>query len=182
MLGNNVFEGELKPGKPTYNSVDLGLTTENIVLESEKEYVELIAAQYGTKMYDAVKTGEIWFCTMSLTGYSIAQLAEVLTSLTVSAGGNAGKIGGTDCYESLYDKAKLLTIKRVSCDNTVETDEDYWINFPKAYPMNDSDILTLGPSEQESFEVKFMCFRDRTAGSASLGYFGWSGQASTALA
>lgn len=181
MLGDNYFEGVLSPGKAIFDSVDLGLSVDEITIENEKDYTDIIAMQYGTKPIDKIQTGELWMVTLKLTDYSIAQLAKVLTGMTVSAGGNAAK-KGTDCYESMYDKAKLLIIKRTDCDNVVSTDEDYWLNFPKAYPLNDSDILTMSPGSQQSFEVKFICFKDRDSGSASEGNFWWSGQASTALA
>jgi len=181
MLGDNAFNGDIKPGTAEFKGTSLGLTVEDIVIENEKDFTDIYAAQHGTKPIDKILTGEIWMVTMKLTKYSIAQLAVVLSGMTVSAGGNAAKKESI-CYQSIYDLAGLLVIKRTECGNTASTDEDYWINFPRAYPVNDSDILTFGPSDQENFEVKFFVFKDRTAGSDSLGYFWWSGAGSTALA
>ena len=181
ILGNNIYEEWLKPGRLTYDGVDLGLSINDIEVRREKNNQEIMADQFGTQMIDNIETGSIWYVKVELTGYTITQLQKVLTGMTISAGGNAAKMGA-DCFKSKYDNAKTLVLKRVDCDNVASSDEDYWMTFPKAYPMNESDILTFGPNDQESFEVEFICFKDRDAGSDSEGYFWWSGQASTALA
>lgn len=180
ILGDNVYEKFLKPGRLIYNSIDLGLSIEDIEVRQERNRQEIMADQYGTQPIDHIGTGILTFVRTKLTGYSILQLQEVLKGMVVSAGGNAAKFGG-NCFVSHYDNSKLLQLKRVDCDNTASADEDYWVSFPKAYPLNESDILTFGPNDQEGFEIEFVCYKDRDAGSQSEGYFWWSGQASTAL-
>lgn len=181
ILGDNIFNGDLKPGRIIHNSIDLGLSVDEILVENEIDFTDIFAAQYGTKPIDKVKTGELWMVTVNLTKYTIAQLEAAMNGMTVSAGGSAAK-KEMNGYLSMYDNSSLLILKRTDDMNVISADEDYWINFPRAYWFNEADILTFGPSEQETFEAKFVCFRDRTSGSASLGNFWWSGQASTALA
>lgn len=174
IMGSTFFEGEVGPGQVEFDSIDLGLTIENIEIERVPIYKDIMKAQYGAAPDDRVQIGEYWTIRMQIAEINYTKMAKWNPGVTVSGAGTAAKFGD-QMYKSFRDNyAKTLKIKRTDSDGAVSTDDQYILTFPKAIPSHTSEPYTVGPEDQRVVSIEFHCLKDHTNN-----IYGYAGAASS---
>lgn len=175
-MGTMFTDGEVSPARLEYNSVDLGLTIEDMELEKVINKKEIMVAQWGTAPYDIVDVGTYWRVRATVTYTTLTVQALFNKGITVSGAGTAAKHGDVN-YKSYYDNyAATLIMKLVDSESAgvANADPKYWFTWLKAVPVHASEIQTTGPETQRGIAIEFHCFKDRV----NLAY-GYNGAASS---
>jgi hypothetical protein len=144
---------ELTPQRVTFNSIDLGGTLGNVLVEVKTSKGEIKADQYGNSVIDRRNNGMEIKVTLELAEVrDITKMSYVFPSATLATSGSDksltfyAKIGASD-----LDAAQLLNLHPIVLDDSDVTQDH---NFYKAYPSEESSI-TYGPEKQSSAKLVF---------------------------
>jgi hypothetical protein len=171
-MGDDFIEGSLGVVDITFDSVNLGKTVDEAVLEPIVDRKEIKYAQDGTQPADFVVTGQAYKVTCKIGQPTWARLKKVMYGLTV-AGHSA--LLGRDLYRSILAAySKVLILKRVDSNGNPSAVHKYWLTCWKALPLVNGAIATFGPDTQRTVTIEWLIVFDATKGHEGFGYSGSS--------
>lgn len=169
-LGSNIIEGPLGVVNLTFDSTDLGKTTDETSVEFIEDMKDIKYAQNGTQPYDQIPTGQAYKVTCKLGQPTWARLNKLMRGLTVL--GDNTKLG-RDIYRSGRSSfAKVLVLTRVDSDGNPSTNPKFKLTFWLAIPSVSGALGAFGPDTQRAVEVSFYCLYDEASGHEGFGYSG----------
>ena len=148
----------------------LGKTLGEVKVKMTQNFAEIKNDQDGAGPVDGIITGLAVEVVTPLSEATVAILAEILASATLTAlTGQAGKFSalggvGTQMYANA---APLILVRYV--DGIESTDQDDHMEFLKAYPVIDAE-LAFGPEGQRVVNVTWKCFPSQATGDVGV-YF-----------
>ena len=173
-IGNNFWEGVIGVVNITFNSIDMGKTTEDTEIEYMEDIKDILFAQDGTQPADKVRTGQAYQVSATIGQITNARLAAVMPGhFTASGVGNSAKLSRQLYRSLLTNEAAALLLKRVDSDGASSSDALYQLKFYKAAPMITGNFQ-YGADTQRNLQITWYCFYDTTNSA-----FGYSGYASS---
>jgi hypothetical protein len=123
---------------------------------------EIKTDQDGDAPVDAIFGGAKFELTVPLTRTTYTILEDMLFAEKVTSGDHEMLILKNPTGCDLYDASKQIVIKPI-CGNVVSDDPAEWTHLFHCYPVPGMD-LTIDPSTQRTFPVKFMVFVSQESG------------------
>lgn len=150
----------LGPCQVLYGGTDLGQTKGGVTFRYTEESKPINEDQKGVTNVDEIKVGaSACEVEVNLTRSSLAQLAQIIGGSSYS--GN--KLNVTNQVGvSMYDNANALVLKPI-VNNVASTNENDWLNIPKAYPKVDLEIV-FDAENQRVYKVMFKGFPNASTG------------------
>jgi len=122
-----------------------------------------------------VVTGITFSLTLTFAECRIDTLAYLFPFFTLAGTTNKKMVIEVPDNIDLYDYALPLELKTLTGRLTVDTDENYWMNFLKAVP-NPKNINAWSFTQNSLWTAEWFFYPDKTAGTTfmQLGYWGYA--------
>lgn len=151
--------GDLGPCIISWDGTPIGsIITANFRFSAT--FADVKEGEHGTTPVDSVFTGydpcEFETDTTRVTYAN-------LTSMIPGASNSGGESGNIQVFSNrvgtaMYASAAELIVKRI-VNGAADSDQQYWLHFPKAYPVPQLDT-TYDESGQRMYKILWKCFPD----------------------
>lgn len=150
----------VEPMDVTWNSNDLGATEGGVELTFTEDLVDVVADQEGTRVLDAIRTGNGVEVTLTLKEMTVARWAQILEdgggdSLTPSMGTEVVGYGKSKNFTAISTEATALTLKPTGSSDDLRN-----LLFHKAYPIPGS--ISFAGDATQGMSVTFRVIPDST--------------------
>jgi hypothetical protein len=126
---------------------DLGKTQGGVKVQFMQGVADLKSDQNGTEPEDQMITGHGCTITVPLADYTLDSLATALGQTKKTLGENAGIKGDSLVGTLKSTLAKSLLLKKY-VNGAISSDEDNWMQFPKAAPDGNFEITFDGENQR----------------------------------
>lgn len=177
----SIITGSVGVVELVFNGVNPGKTTAGTEITDDKDWLDIIFQQTGTKPDDKTETGKLMMVNATF-GEIDNELVEILMNGVTAFNGGTLKFG-KNVYTSLKStKGGKLEIIKVNSEGVQSTDPYDKITFYIAVPENTSAI-NWDAASQKNWSASFHCFAKQYTNAKSGNVessFGYMGIASSA--
>lgn len=168
-IGNNFWEGVLGVVDVTFNSVDMGKTTDDTTITKIEDIKDIFFQQDGTQPSDKIRTGMAYQVVCTFGQITTARLDELFPGMRLSGDGNSVKLGRTLYISGKDTEAKQLELTRVDSEGNASSNALYKMVLYKAFAQITGSFI-YGSDTQTGLEVTFYAFWDDS--NNAFGYTG----------
>ena len=154
--------GDIGPCQLNWNSFVITSVQDGATFRHTTGFADVKEAEHGVTPVDAVFTGyDACEFEAPFTRITYANL----TSLIPGASNSGGESGNIQVFSNrvgttMYSSAQELIVKRI-VNGVVDTEQKYWLHFPKTYPVPLFDV-PYTVDGQRGFMVLFKVFPNAT--------------------
>jgi len=176
-----IFDGPVGVVDLTFDGTYLGRTTAATTIEDDKDWLDIIYQQTGTKPDDKTETGLLKKVVATFGEITTARIAKLVNGVTVTGGGTLKF--GKNSYTSLKTtKAKRLEVVKVNSAGVQSTDPFDKIVMYLALPEI-TGAIAWDAAAQIAMPITFHCFSKKITNSKTSEeeyVFGFNGVSSSA--